>query len=63
MRQGIPNTIWVTGGCTSWYMDKSGLPNLYPFPPQNYLQSMHEPKFQEYRLEKDLGEPAAANAA
>lgn len=50
MREALPNTVWVTGGCTSWYMDKTGLPNLYPWPPQRYLDEMHRPDPGEFRL-------------
>jgi len=62
MREAIPNTVWVTGGCTSWYMDKSGMPNLYPFPPQRYLDDMQDPDFSEFRLMRD-GEGEALAAA
>jgi cation diffusion facilitator CzcD-associated flavoprotein CzcO len=50
IRATLPKTIWVTGGCTSWYIDKSGLPNLYPWAPENYLAEMHRPDFSEYRM-------------
>jgi cation diffusion facilitator CzcD-associated flavoprotein CzcO len=60
MREAIPKTVWVTGGCTSWYMDKSGLPNLYPFPPERYLADMHDPDFSEFRL---MGEAEIASQA
>jgi cation diffusion facilitator CzcD-associated flavoprotein CzcO len=63
MRRAIPNTVWVTGGCTSWYIDKTGLPNLYPWAPQRYLEEMHAPDFSEFRLMREVDEPAAANAA
>lgn len=46
----IPKTTWATGGCDSWYLDKSGLPNIYPFPPAQYRQEMLNPDFSEYRL-------------
>ena len=49
MTEAIPNTVWYSGGCTSWYYDKSGLPNLYPWSPQRYLDSMLDPKADEYR--------------
>lgn len=52
MLETLPKTIWVTGGCTSWYMDDSGLPNLYPWPPQQYLKEMHRPDFDEFHLVK-----------
>jgi cation diffusion facilitator CzcD-associated flavoprotein CzcO len=50
MHETLPNTVWVTGGCTSWYMDKSGLPNLYPWPPERYLKEMRHPDFSEFHL-------------
>ncbi len=50
MRKQMPNTVWITGGCTSWYMDKTGMPNLYPFKPRRYLDDMQQPDFSEYRL-------------
>ena len=48
MRERVKDTVWVTGGCDSWYIDESGLPNLYPFPPQQYLREMHAPHEDEY---------------
>jgi len=64
MREAIPNTVWVTGGCTSWYMDKTGLPNLYPWRPGRYLEEMRAPDFSEYRLMREVPEEAAeADAA
>lgn len=52
MREAIKSTVWYTGGCTSWYVDSSGLPNLYPWFPLRYLKEMHNPEFSEYRLIK-----------
>ena len=31
MREAVQETVWVTGGCTRWHMDKTGKPNLYPY--------------------------------
>lgn len=52
MGEAIKGTTWVTGGCKSWYMDKSGVPNLYPWYPVRYLQEMHNPVYSEYHLTK-----------
>ena len=52
MREAIKSTTWVTGGCKSWYIDKSGVPNLYPWLPVRYLKEMHNPVYTEYRLIK-----------
>jgi hypothetical protein len=63
MVRTLPRTVWVTGGCTSWYMDKSGLPNLYPWPPERYLKEMRQPDFDEFRLIDDVEAEALENAA
>jgi cation diffusion facilitator CzcD-associated flavoprotein CzcO len=52
MGEAIKTTTWATGGCNSWYMDKSGVPNLYPWFPTRYLKEMHTPVYSEYRLIK-----------
>lgn len=52
MSEAIKTTTWATGGCKSWYIDKSGVPNLYPWFPVRYLKEMHNPVFSEYRLIK-----------
>lgn len=50
MHAAVQKTVWVTGGCTSWYMDKTGTPNLYPHKPAQYLHDMQHPVFAEFRL-------------
>ncbi len=52
MSEAIKSTTWYTGGCKSWYFDKSGVPNLYPWLPLRYLKEMRNPTFSEYRLIK-----------
>ena len=52
MGEAIKTTTWVTGGCDSWYIDKSGVPNLYPWFPVRYLKDMHNPDYEEYNLIK-----------
>jgi cation diffusion facilitator CzcD-associated flavoprotein CzcO len=54
MGEAIRDTIWVTGGCNSWYIDKTGTPNLYPWMPTQYLEEMQHPDFSEFRLMKDI---------
>lgn len=64
MQQAIGSTVWVTGGCTSWYMDKTGTPNLYPYAPQRYLADMQNPVWAEYQMTTSVGaEAALADAA
>lgn len=53
IRETLPKTIWATGGCDSWYLDKTGLPNLYPWPPSRFRKEMKRPDFGEYRRIRD----------
>ena len=63
MREAVKKTVWVTGGCTSWYMDKTGMPNLYPYEPARYLDDMRNPVFTEYRLMSGVETSTALEAA
>lgn len=48
LAKAAEKTVWVTGGCDSWYIDASGLPNLYSHAPQQYLYDMHRLDLDEY---------------
>ncbi|MEM6485456.1 MAG: NAD(P)/FAD-dependent oxidoreductase [Pseudomonadota bacterium] len=50
LAKGVAGTTWATGGCDSWYLDASGTPNLYPYPPVQYRQEMRNPDFSEYHF-------------
>jgi len=50
MTEAVQRTVWVTGGCQSWYLDKDGIPNIYPWTPHQYRHEMRHPKFSEFRL-------------
>jgi cation diffusion facilitator CzcD-associated flavoprotein CzcO len=50
MGEAIKTTTWYTGGCDSWYIDKSGIPNLYAWSPAHYLKAMRNPNYSEYHL-------------
>jgi cation diffusion facilitator CzcD-associated flavoprotein CzcO len=66
IRAALPRTIWVTGGCNSWYLDKSGLPNLYPWSPARFRKEMRRPDFSEYRCIRAVeaaGDQAASVSA
>ncbi|MEM8564079.1 MAG: hypothetical protein AAGF57_17700, partial [Pseudomonadota bacterium] len=63
MLAAVDHTVWVTGGCSSWYMDKTGKPNLYPFPPEHYLRDMQNPVFAEYDLQPSVQSAAVTKPA
>ncbi len=50
MFAAVGNTIWASGGCASWYIDKTGKPNLYPWHPSRFYREMEAPDFSEYEL-------------
>ena len=39
MKASMPDTVWVTG-CSSWYLGKDGLPELFPWIPERHRQLM-----------------------
>jgi len=42
IREGVKKTVW-TGGCTSWYMDESGTPTLFPYDWSEFLRITEKP--------------------
>jgi cation diffusion facilitator CzcD-associated flavoprotein CzcO len=50
MRAALPNTVWATG-CTSWYLGKDGLPELWPWSPDEHRERLvAAPVFDDYTL-------------
>jgi cation diffusion facilitator CzcD-associated flavoprotein CzcO len=50
-REATRETIWFTGGCQSWYLDRDGFPILYPFTAQQFEQEMKAaPDLSEYQV-------------
>jgi cation diffusion facilitator CzcD-associated flavoprotein CzcO len=37
MKEAMPQTVWITG-CSSWYLGKDGLPELFPWIPQRHRE-------------------------
>ncbi len=54
IRRGLPGTVWTTG-CSSWYLGADGLPELWPYHPQDYLHLLSESDDPSYVLESDVG--------
>jgi cation diffusion facilitator CzcD-associated flavoprotein CzcO len=49
LSDGFKGTAWVTG-CSSWYLDKNGLPRMYPFTPNDYRREMKDPDVSEFEV-------------
>lgn len=50
MAQAARQTVWFTGGCDSWYLDRNGIPNIYPWRPRQFRSEMRHPRWEEYDL-------------
>lgn len=61
MRAAMPGTVWATG-CTSWYLGKDGVPELWPWTPDVYRHRLAaEPASSDYDLVmRDVRESEAA---
>lgn len=54
IRRGLPGTVWTTG-CNSWYLGDDGLPELWPYRPQDYLRLLETPDDDSYILQSGVG--------
>lgn len=41
LREAMPETVWVTG-CSSWYLGQDGLPEVWPWTPQEHEAMLQE---------------------
>jgi cation diffusion facilitator CzcD-associated flavoprotein CzcO len=47
MKAAMPQTIWVTG-CSSWYLGKDGLPELFPWAPERHTELLKHPDLRDF---------------
>ena len=50
MRKAIKTTVWMQGGCQSWYLDASGLPALWPWTFSKFRDEMKTLQPGEFEL-------------
>ena len=48
-REAAKETIW-NSGCSSWYLDASGLPTAWPWTFDRFRDEMSEPRLEDYEL-------------
>ena len=60
--RGLPGTVWATG-CSSWYLGTDGLPELWPYHPQDYLRLLTAPDDHSYIMESGKQREAARRPA
>lgn len=49
VKDAMTKTIW-TSGCQSWYIDKNGVPSLWPWSAAKFDSDLAEPDLDEFRL-------------
>jgi cation diffusion facilitator CzcD-associated flavoprotein CzcO len=50
LREAMPGTTWVSG-CASWYLDDTGTPILWPWPPSQFDEALAQPRLGDFDLE------------
>ena len=66
IQERMKRTVWLRGGCNSWYLDSEGINRtLYPGPSSSFWRSLRRVELAEYRLEparRRVSEPVAVPA-
>ncbi|MGL4306165.1 MAG: flavin-containing monooxygenase [Mycobacteriaceae bacterium] len=52
IKNSMSGTVWTTG-CTSWYLGADGIPELWPWTPDEHRKRMGKPDFSDYDLRRD----------
>ncbi|MCA6123183.1 NAD(P)/FAD-dependent oxidoreductase [Bradyrhizobium sp. WSM 1704] len=50
VEQAIKHTVWVTGGCTSWYFDKQGKVVSWPWSYGRFEADLKQPRMEEFKV-------------
>jgi cation diffusion facilitator CzcD-associated flavoprotein CzcO len=51
LRAAMPNTVWTTG-CNSWYLNKDGVPEVWPFTPGEHRAMLANPDPGQYEFRR-----------
>ncbi|WP_255382334.1 NAD(P)/FAD-dependent oxidoreductase [Mycobacterium sp. E2699] len=51
LRAAMPDTVWTTG-CDSWYLNKDGVPEVWPFTPAEHRAMLAKTDLREYDLRR-----------
>ncbi len=49
LRDSLPGTVWSTG-CTSWYLDEKGVPELWPWTAGRHREMLREPIDEDFEV-------------
>lgn len=62
VRERASGSVWGTGGCQSWYLDKTGTPTIDPSPLSDLQAQLAEPQMADF-IERPLALAAEARQA
>lgn len=51
LRSAMPKTVWTTG-CSSWYLNDDGVPEVWPFAPAEHRAMLANPDLDQYHLRR-----------
>lgn len=60
VKEALPETIWASGGCESWYQNSSGVPALWPWAQSRHREALREPVLEDFEIVRG---PAARDVA
>jgi hypothetical protein len=52
----MPDTVWTTG-CNSWYLNKDGVPEVWPLTPAEHRGMLANPERDQYDLRRRMIAP------
>lgn len=50
VRKRASKTVWATGGCSSWYLDKQGVPVNYPAARDEFALELDQPNYADFEV-------------
>lgn len=53
LRAAMPDTVWTTG-CQSWYLNKDGVPEVWPFTPGEHRAMLANTDLGQYDLRREV---------
>jgi cation diffusion facilitator CzcD-associated flavoprotein CzcO len=51
LREAMPETVWMSGGCTSYYVDADGIPQVWPWSPDQHRAMLETPVDADFELQ------------
>ncbi|AEF40672.1 flavin-containing monooxygenase [Hoyosella subflava] len=63
VRKAMPETIWVTGGCDSWYMGPDGTPTIWPWSIARHKEMLAAIDHSDWAIDRETSVNGAKSTA